>query len=185
MTSVTSHGYSRKAASGAIICRQCWCLLIRAVRVLKLWMPGWSPHPWRDWPHFSQVALSSSVIFSRTGAWEMFVELNYLCGKSNYIAEWQTCAKDVTEECQGCLQLEITEDTGSLLWNDSHIIILLKLDSPHVQLCLQDFIESSRNVLHTVYTLLSRELRKANSGVPIDRWRWRHSGCILESWNQQ
>lgn len=144
--------YSRKATSGAIICRQCWCLLIRAVQVLMLWMPGWNPHPWRDWPHFSQAVLSSSVIFSRAGAWEMFVELNYLCGKSNYIVEWQTCAKDVTEECQGCLQLEITEDTGSLLWNDSHIIILLKLDSPHVQLCLKDFVESSRNVLHTIYT---------------------------------
>lgn len=81
----------------------------------------------------------------------MFVELNYLCGKSNYVAEWQKCAKDVTEECQGCLQLEITKDTGSLLWNDSHII-LLKLDSPFIQLCLKDFMESSKNVLHTVYT---------------------------------
>lgn len=147
-------------------------------------MPGWNQHPWRVL-HFSQAALSSSVIFSRIGAWEMFVELNYLCGKSNYIAEWQTCAKDVTEECQGCLQLEITEHTGSLLWNDSHIIILLKLDSLRVQLCLKDFIESSKNVLHRVYTQLSRELWKAHSGIPIDRWRWRDSSCILESWSQQ
>lgn len=37
-----------------------------------------------------------------------------LCRKSNYSAEWQKCANYMTEESQGCFQLEITKDTGSL-----------------------------------------------------------------------
>lgn len=73
----------------------------------------------------------------------MFVELNCLCRKINYSAEWQKRAKDMTEECQGCLQLETTKDT-EFFKNNSYIIILkidLLLIQQHFKSVLSRFLK--------------------------------------------